>query len=60
MKAIMVTEFGGPQVLRYTDAAMPEINDSQVLIKVAMTSVNFADIKDGEQRETEGSFYTGN
>ena len=45
MKAIMVTEFGGPQVLRYTDAAMPEINDSQVLIKVAMTSVNFADIK---------------
>jgi NADPH:quinone reductase len=45
MKAIVVTQFGGPETMIYTDVEMPEINSRQVLIRVEKTSVNFADIK---------------
>ncbi|WP_423410193.1 zinc-binding alcohol dehydrogenase family protein [Heyndrickxia sp. MSNUG] len=45
MKAILVTEFGGPEFLKYEDVAIPEIKEDEVLIKVVKTSVNFADIK---------------
>ncbi len=45
MKAIVVSEFGSPEVLKYTDINIPKINNEQVLIKVEKSSVNFADIK---------------
>lgn len=45
MKAIIVTSFGGPEVMKYTDVNMPVISENQVLIRVVATSVNFADIK---------------
>ncbi|CUB11643.1 Quinone oxidoreductase 1 [Bacillus cereus] len=45
MKAIVVTSFGGPEVMQYTDVDMPVIAENQVLIRVVATSVNFADIK---------------
>ncbi|CAM4182654.1 Zinc-binding dehydrogenase [Bacillus manliponensis] len=45
MKAIVVTAFGGPEVMVYTDVPMPKIEAHQVLIRVVATSVNFADIK---------------
>lgn len=45
MKAIIVTSFGGPEVLKYTDMDIPTISDNQVLIRVVATSINFADIK---------------
>jgi NADPH2:quinone reductase len=45
MKAVIVTEFGGPDVLTYTDVDVPSINPTQVLIKVDAVSVNYADIK---------------
>ncbi|WP_442593707.1 quinone oxidoreductase family protein [Neobacillus sp. D3-1R] len=45
MKAILVTEFGGPQVMKYSDIPLPTIKPNQVLIRVIKTSVNFADIK---------------
>ncbi|EJP97145.1 quinone oxidoreductase family protein [Bacillus cereus] len=45
MKAIVVTSFGGPEVMKYTDVDMSTISDNQVLIRVVATSVNFADIK---------------
>lgn len=45
MKAIVVTAFGGPEVMKYTDIAIPSINTNQVLIRVVATSINFADIK---------------
>jgi len=45
MKAIVVTKFGGPEELILTDVPLPEINDDQVLIRVAATSVNFADVQ---------------
>ena len=44
MKAIHITEFGGPEVLKYEDAEMPTPGPGQVRIKVAATSVNYADI----------------
>lgn len=45
MKAVVVTEFGGPGVLNFIDVEVPSIQAHQVLIKVDATSVNFADIK---------------
>ncbi|PFZ92693.1 quinone oxidoreductase family protein [Bacillus wiedmannii] len=45
MKAIIVTSFGGPEVMKYTDVDMPAISEDQVLIRVVATSINFADIK---------------
>ncbi|AWX55005.1 NADPH:quinone oxidoreductase family protein [Brevibacillus brevis] len=45
MKAILVTELGGPETMKYTEVEMPSMSPTQVLIRVEMTSVNFADIK---------------
>ncbi|PEI88420.1 quinone oxidoreductase [Bacillus pseudomycoides] len=45
MKAIVVTAFGGPETMKYTEFDMPTFNEKQVLIRVIATSVNFADIK---------------
>ncbi|MBY0122759.1 zinc-binding dehydrogenase [Bacillus sp. S/N-304-OC-R1] len=45
MKAIVVTEFGNPDVMKYVDLEIPRITPTQVLIQVAKTSVNYADIK---------------
>ncbi len=45
MKAVMVTDFGGPDVLQYTDVHRPAVRSNEVLIKVAAASINFADIK---------------
>jgi NADPH2:quinone reductase len=45
MKAVVVSKFGGPEVLEYRQVDKPIIGPNQVLIKVAATSVNFADIK---------------
>lgn len=45
MKAVIVSDFGGPDVLHYEDVPMPTPGENQVLIRVEATSVNFADIK---------------
>jgi NADPH2:quinone reductase len=45
MRAVVVTDFGGPEVLKYMNVEVPSINTNQVLIRVVATSVNFADIK---------------
>lgn len=45
MKAVQVTNIGGPEVLRITETDIPQITENQLLIKVVATSVNFADIK---------------
>ncbi|MFJ8528987.1 zinc-binding alcohol dehydrogenase family protein [Bacillus sp. NPDC094106] len=45
MKAIIVTAFGGPETMKYTEIDMPTFNEKQVLIRVIATSVNFSDIK---------------
>jgi len=43
MRAIQITEFGGPEVLRETELARPEPSDGEVLIEVTRAGLNFAD-----------------
>jgi NADPH2:quinone reductase len=43
MKAIQITEFGGPEVLRLTELPTPEPTDGEVLIEVRHAGLNFAD-----------------
>lgn len=45
MKAIVVNEFGPPEVLALQEIGKPLIASNQVLIRVHAISVNFADIK---------------
>ncbi|MGG1151658.1 quinone oxidoreductase family protein [Bacillus wiedmannii] len=61
MKAIIVTSFGGPEVMKYTDVDMPAISEDQVLIRVVATSINFADIKSryGKKGNTALPFIPG-
>lgn len=44
MKAIVITEAGGPEVLKLQEVEDPEIKDDQVLIRVAATALNRADV----------------
>src|SRR5204862_192559 len=43
MRAIQITEFGGPEVLQLVDLPVPEPVDGEVLIKVSRAGLNFAD-----------------
>lgn len=43
MKAIRVTEFGGPEVLEHADIAQPVPGHDQVLIKIARAGINYFD-----------------
>ncbi|MBO1582796.1 quinone oxidoreductase [Bacillus sp. XF8] len=55
MKAIVVTAFGGPETMKYTEVDMPTFNEKQVLIRVIATSVNFADIKSRYGKKGSGT-----
>lgn len=44
MKSIIISEFGGPEVLEMQEVDTPVISENQVLIRVAATSVNYADV----------------
>lgn len=44
MKAVRVHEFGGPEVLRYDDVALPEPGPGEARVKLAASGVNFIDI----------------
>lgn len=56
MKAIIQNEFGDASVLAYSDVDRPVIGENEVLIKVAYTSVNYADIKKRKGNKGEGHF----
>jgi NADPH:quinone reductase len=43
MRAIQITEFGGPEVLRETELPQPEPGEDEVLIEVRHAGLNFAD-----------------
>jgi NADPH2:quinone reductase len=45
MRAILMEGFGGPEVLRLGEAPRPRPGPGQVLIRVAATSVNRADLQ---------------
>jgi NADPH:quinone reductase-like Zn-dependent oxidoreductase len=44
MKAIVYTEHGGPEVLRYTDAREPSIDAYEVLVRVRACALNHLDL----------------
>lgn len=44
MQAIRVHQFGGPQVLRYEEAALPEPGPGQARVKIEAAGVNFIDV----------------
>jgi NADPH:quinone reductase-like Zn-dependent oxidoreductase len=56
MKAIVIHEFGGPEVLKYEDAPRPEPKEDEVLIKVVAAGVNPVDasIRAGHMRRFTG------
>jgi NADPH2:quinone reductase len=43
MKAIVITEFGGPEVLQVRDVLVPEPGPGQVAIRVAYAGVNYSE-----------------
>jgi NADPH2:quinone reductase len=43
MRAIQMTEFGGPEVLRLAELPIPAPGEDEVLIRVTRAGVNFAD-----------------
>jgi NADPH:quinone reductase len=43
MRAIQMTEFGGPEVLRLTELPSPEPGPGEALIRVSRAGLNFAD-----------------
>ena len=43
MRAIQISEFGGPEVLELVDVDVPEPAEDEVLIRVARAGINFAD-----------------
>jgi len=43
MRAIQMTEFGGPEVLKLVELPMPDPGPGEVLIRVTRAGVNFAD-----------------
>ena len=50
MRAVMVGEHGGPEVLQVTDVPVPQPGPGQLLVEVAVAGVNFADIYAREGR----------
>src|SRR5690349_11351232 len=43
MKAIVVHQFGGPEVLKYEDAPRPQPKENEILVRVLAAGVNPAD-----------------
>jgi len=50
MRAIAITEYGDPAVLRLTDQPDPRPNPGEVLIDVTSTAVNRADLMQRQGR----------
>jgi NADPH2:quinone reductase len=44
MKAIRVSEYGGPEVLREQEVEVPSVGPGQVLVRLHAAGVNFADV----------------
>jgi NADPH2:quinone reductase len=44
MRAIVVTEFGGPEVLKVTDYEDPQPGQGEIVVDVAASGVNFRDV----------------
>ena len=51
MKAIQITEFGGPEVMRFVEIADPVLREGDVLLDVKAIGINYADT-----HQTEDSY----
>ena len=51
MKAIQITQFGGPEVMQYVDLPDPATVGSQVVLDVTAIGINYADT-----HQTENSY----
>jgi len=51
MKAIKITEFGGPEVMRYLDLPDPVAGEDEVILEVSGIGINYADT-----HQTEDSY----
>ncbi len=56
MKAVIQNEFGNADVLRFAEVDRPHIQEGEVLIRTAYTSVNYADIKKRNGAKGKGKF----
>jgi len=59
MKAIVVHQSGGPEVLKYEDASRPQPKDDDILIRVITAGVNPVDVFIREGRTTRFPFIPG-
>src|SRR5438132_6920782 len=59
MKAIVLHESGGPEVLKYEDAPRPQPKDDEVLIRVMAAGVNPVDVFIREGRSNRFPFIPG-
>ena len=57
MKAVVVHEYGGPEVLKYEDAPRPEPKENEILVRVIAAAVNPVDgsIRSGKYAKFFGS-----
>jgi len=44
MKAIQVSQVGGPEVLTLVDVATPELKPNEALVQIKAAGVNFIDV----------------
>ena len=44
MKAVVVEQYGGPDVMKLKEVPIPEVGNGQVLVKVKATGVNPVDV----------------
>ncbi len=56
MKAVLVSQFGGPEVLTVEDVPIPEPGEGEVLVQVQAAGVGLWDVKLREGRVGERSF----
>jgi NADPH:quinone reductase-like Zn-dependent oxidoreductase len=61
MKAIVVNEWGGPEVLKYQDAPKPEPKDDEILVRVIAAAVNPVDsyVRQGRFGKRDGPMIIG-
>ena len=44
MKAVQITEFGGPEVMKYQDVADPTPGEGEAVVEIQAAGVNFTDV----------------